>query len=329
MRIAIAGATGLVGRPLAAAARGAGHEVVELARSRGVDLTTASGLDLTGVEAVVDVTQSPSRRREQATAFFEAVARTLGTAARAAGVRRTVLLSINGIDRSSAANPYHAAKLAHEAATREHAPGVRVLRAAQFHEFAGQMLERGRDGARAEVPDMPLQPVELEAVVEALLAMATGEDERAYVELAGPRRETLAAMVARLDPSVEVVPVPVPEAIAGGALLAGPDATIAGRTFDAWLADGGATVPLEHREFARRARDSRLVDPMPTFEAMSEATGVPVDTLVHHALVRWASAGSEALLSVRPEALDDLVAARRREDWAAVAGIIDWLDAGR
>jgi hypothetical protein len=50
---------------------------------------------------------------------------------------------------------------------------------------------------------------------------------------------------------------------------------------------------------------------------------------VHHALVRWVSAGAEALLSVAPAVLDDLVAAREREDWPAVAGIIDWLTAGR
>ena len=89
------------------------------------------------------------------------------------------------------------------------------------------------------------------------------------------------------------------------------------------------TVPPEHREFARRAEDARLVDPMPTFEALSRETGVPVDALTHLALVRWVSAGSEALLSVRPEVLDDLIDARRREDWPAVAGIIDWLEAGR
>ena len=88
-------------------------------------------------------------------------------------------------------------------------------------------------------------------------------------------------------------------------------------------------VPAEHREFARRAEAARLADPMPTFRALSETTGVPVDTLVHYALVRWVSAGSEALLSIRPQALDDLIAARDREDWPAVAGMIDWLAAGR
>ena len=88
-------------------------------------------------------------------------------------------------------------------------------------------------------------------------------------------------------------------------------------------------VPPEHREFARRAEDALVVDPMPTFEALSAATGVPLDTLVHYAIVRWVSAGSEALLSIRPQALDDLIAARGREDWQAVAGIIDWLASGR
>ena len=87
-------------------------------------------------------------------------------------------------------------------------------------------------------------------------------------------------------------------------------------------------VPPEHREFARRAEDTLVVDPMPTFEALSAATGVPVETLVHFALVRWVSAGSEALLSVEPQVLHELIDARRREDWEAVAGIVDWLAAG-
>ena len=55
---------------------------------------------------------------------------------------------------------------------------------------------------------------------------------------------------------------------------------------------------------------------------------MPVDDLIHHALVRWVSAGSEALMTTEPRVLQDLIAARDREDWATVAGIIDWLRAG-
>lgn len=86
--------------------------------------------------------------------------------------------------------------------------------------------------------------------------------------------------------------------------------------------------PDPHADFRRAVADSRLIDPMTTFRRLSEVTGVPVDDLVHHALARWASSGAEALLFLGPDALRDLVAARRAEDWRKVAGIIDWLEAG-
>jgi hypothetical protein len=87
-------------------------------------------------------------------------------------------------------------------------------------------------------------------------------------------------------------------------------------------------VPPEHRAFADSVAASRLQDPRATFERLSEQTGIPVDDLVHHALVRWVSAGSEALMSLEPRVLDQLADAREREDWAAVAGLIDWLKSG-
>lgn len=86
--------------------------------------------------------------------------------------------------------------------------------------------------------------------------------------------------------------------------------------------------PDPHASFRRSVADSRLVDPMPTFRGLSRSTGIPVEDLVHHALARWASAGSEALLFIGPQVLRDLVAARRAGDWEKVAGIVDWLEAG-
>lgn len=73
---------------------------------------------------------------------------------------------------------------------------------------------------------------------------------------------------------------------------------------------------------------SRRVDPRPTLENLARSTGLPYDDVVHHALVRYASSGSEALLSIDPHALRRLIEARRAEDWTTVAGIIDWLEAG-
>ncbi len=73
---------------------------------------------------------------------------------------------------------------------------------------------------------------------------------------------------------------------------------------------------------------SKHVDPLPTLENLARSTGLPFDDVVHHALVRYASSGAEALLSIDPHVLRRLIEARKAEDWAAVAGIIDWLEAG-
>jgi hypothetical protein len=89
-----------------------------------------------------------------------------------------------------------------------------------------------------------------------------------------------------------------------------------------------AEVPEQHRAFAEQVVSARAQDPMPTFQALAATTRIPVDDLVHYALVRWAASGSEALMSIEPRVLRDLVEARRREDWQAVAGIVDWLAAG-
>ena len=85
----------------------------------------------------------------------------------------------------------------------------------------------------------------------------------------------------------------------------------------------------EHADFAAQVAAARLQDPRPTFRNLSALTGVPQDDLEHYALVKFVSAGSEAILACGPDPLADLVAARRAGDWETVAGIVDWIAAGR
>jgi uncharacterized protein YbjT (DUF2867 family) len=111
-RIAVAGATGRVGRHLVKVLKAGGHEVVAISRSGGVDVITGDGLEeaLAGVECVVDVATGPSPEQQAATAFFTAAAGNLHRAGERAGVRRMVVVSIIGCDRFAAG--YNAAKLA-------------------------------------------------------------------------------------------------------------------------------------------------------------------------------------------------------------------------
>ena len=84
----------------------------------------------------------------------------------------------------------------------------------------------------------------------------------------------------------------------------------------------------EHAAFAREVEASQAQDPMPALEGLAELTGIPVEQLVHHALVRWTREGAETLMTIEPPVLGRLWDAREREDWSEVAGILDWLRAG-
>jgi uncharacterized protein YbjT (DUF2867 family) len=193
MKVAVAGGTGVAGRWTVEALRADGHEVVVIARSAGADLVTGVGIDvaLAGVEAVIDATNIASSGKRASGEFFEATARTLMRAGAVAGVRHIVALSIIGIDRVPYG--YYQGKLRQEEVLRESPVPVSILRAAQFHEFAGQYLAT-LPGPVVPVPRWRAQPVAAREVGLALAAIAAG-DPVAMSELAGPREEIMADMI--------------------------------------------------------------------------------------------------------------------------------------
>ena len=163
-KIAVVGATGRVGRHVAGLLAADGHDVVAIARSRGVDVITGQGLAeaLEGVDSVVDAATGPSPEEGAATEFFTTATRNLQAAGQAAGVRQIVVVSIIGADRFGGG--YGVAKVAHEQAMLAGPVPAQVLRAAQFHEFVPQLMEWGRQGDVVYVPRMRTQPVSARTV---------------------------------------------------------------------------------------------------------------------------------------------------------------------
>jgi uncharacterized protein YbjT (DUF2867 family) len=249
-KIAVAGATGRVGRHTVEVLEAAGHDVVPISRSTGVDVVTGEGLSeaLTGVDSVVDAASWPSSEQEPATEFFLAAARNLQEMGERAGVQRIVVVSIIGADRFNTG--YIASKVPHEQAMRSGPIPVRILRAAQFHEFVPQFLEWGRQGDVIYVPPMRTQLVAARTVAEALAELANGSTPAPEAaagtipEIAGPREESLVdvakLLAARRGDSVRIEAVIDPDdpeqaRYASGALLPGPHAVLAGPTFEQWL----------------------------------------------------------------------------------------------
>ncbi|MFF2274616.1 SDR family oxidoreductase [Agromyces sp. NPDC058126] len=254
MRIAVAGGTGTVGRHVVDVARERGHEVVVLARSAGVDLISGEGLAeaLAGVDAVVDTANIMSIDRETAERFFTTSSLTLLAAEARAGVGHHVLLSIVGIDEVPYA--YYEAKLAQERVVEQGQVPWTILRATQFHEFAGQMAGRMRVAGVQLAPRMRTQPVAAREVGERLVELAEHPAAGRAGELAGPREEQLSEMVRRLaraegrrGPVLSIaLPMKGMREMRHGAVLPGPHARLGRQSFDEWLASAprrGAAPP--------------------------------------------------------------------------------------
>lgn len=236
--IAVVGATGTLGRTAVEVARAEGLEVREIARSRGVDIVTGEGLDeaLRGVQLVIDCFKPPTLEAEQATQWFHEAMSGLGDAARRAGVTRTVVTSIVGIDGMQDYGFYRA-QLAHEQAAREHCPGTVIVRATQFHDFVGNMLVRDGEGLR--VMEAPSQPVDTRAVAALLLRTALAEQPDELLQIAGPQVENTLDQARRLlaarGDATPVTGAPASESMSRGGMLPGPEVPTVGQTYEQWL----------------------------------------------------------------------------------------------
>jgi len=245
MRIAIAGATGVVGRHVVDVVHEHGHTAVGLSRAAGIDLLDLTAVDraVTGADAVIDVSSIGTTSGAASERFFRAATTNLLTAGAARGVAHHVALSIVNIDR--APSGYYAGKVLQERLVERADVPWSILRATQFHEFAAQMLERGHLGPFRVVPIMRTQPVAAREVAERLVEIAVSDARGRATDLAGPQEEDLVDLARRYARAVHIrgplVPVPLPGAMGTamrtGALLPNPDADRAVATFTTWLHD--------------------------------------------------------------------------------------------
>src|SRR5262249_48865754 len=250
-RIAVAGATGRVGRHVADVLETEGHEVVAISRSHGVDLISGDGLAdaLAGVTTIVDAATGPSPDQKSATEFFTIATRNLQELGERAGVQRIVVVSIIGTGSFRAG--YGAAKLVHERAMLSGPISATILRAARFHEFVPELVDWGRQNGVSYVPELRTQLVAACTVAKALADLAAapasqepGSNGKRIPEIAGPRAESLVEMAKLLvarrgDPvlieganAADLYGVDVSE---HSAMLPGPAVTRAGPTCEDWL----------------------------------------------------------------------------------------------
>ncbi|TQK29623.1 NAD(P)H-binding protein [Arthrobacter sp. SLBN-53] len=241
--ITVIGATGQIGAPLVDMLTAAGHRVRAASRRSGVDAALGTGLAeaLSGADIVVDVLNSPTMDDDAALAFFTAASANISDAAKKAGVRHHVLLSIVGVDGLRGGG-YLRGKVVQESTVAQSGVPYTIVRATQFHEFtemiAGSLIA---DGV-VRAPDALIQPIAA-AEVSAVLARVAGEAPVDGVhDLGGPDTMSFAELAALVltgtdrlrivtDPDATYFGTPVTET----SLVTGPGAELATTRLVDWL----------------------------------------------------------------------------------------------
>ena len=251
--VLLTGASGVLGRSLLSRPAAAGHRVKAMSRraavsedaARGVewlraDLATGEGLEaaVTGAETVIHA--ASDARGDARRTDVEGTARLLD-AARRAGVRHVVYVSIVGIDRVPF--PYYRHKLATEEVVRGAGVPWTICRGTQFHDFMDFLFRRMTRPPVALVPaGFRGQPIHVDEFADALWrCVAAGPAGRAP-DVAGPEvllyRNMLRTWMSAQGMRKPVLPLPIPGPIAAGfrhGHVTAPDRAVGRVTWDAWV----------------------------------------------------------------------------------------------
>jgi uncharacterized protein YbjT (DUF2867 family) len=191
MKIAVFGASGLIGSKVVQLLTSGGHDVVPATHASGVDVLTGAGVAdaLAGADALVDVTNSPDLNGGPAMEFFSRSTPNLVAAAKNAGVSHYVALSIVGADALPDSG-YMRAKVAQETLISDSGLLYSIVRATQFTEFADAIIDSMTTGDEVRVPDALIQPIPAGDVAAAVARTAAGAPVNGIVDVGGPRKIT-------------------------------------------------------------------------------------------------------------------------------------------
>ena len=200
MKIVVLGGTGLIGRQLLARLRHAGHTAESASPSSGVNALTAEGLAaaLEGADTLVDVTNSPSFEDRAVRHFFETSTHNLLAAAREAGTRHYVALSVVGADRLPDSG-YLRAKVLQERLIAGGGIPSTIVRATQFFEFLAAVAQGSTTGDAVRVPPAFMQPIASADVAAALADTVLQPPVNGVVDIAGPERIRMDTLLQRVE----------------------------------------------------------------------------------------------------------------------------------
>ncbi|HVI53706.1 MAG TPA: SDR family oxidoreductase [Luteibacter sp.] len=245
MKILVIGGSGLIGSKVVPRLRAFGHEAISASPSSGVDTVTGEGLDaaMAGVDAVLDLSNSPSFADKDVLAFFETTGRNIAASEAKAGVKHHIALSVVGADRLPDSG-YLRAKVVQENLIRASGVPYTIVRSTQFFEFLNGIVQASANGESVPLSTGYMQPIASDEVADAMTTATVGAPANGIVEIGGPDKIRMADLVQRFLVAIKDPRrvTPDPQALYFGtvleddSLIPGAGAKLGTMGFDAWFA---------------------------------------------------------------------------------------------
>ena len=243
MKIAVAGATGAIGKVIVEKAREAGHDVVEMSRAQGVELLEGTGIEeaLAGVDAVIDASQVGNPMAEDPITPILRGTKNLLDAAQAQNVHRVVMLSINGVEKPQLQEfPFYETRFEQEELVLKANHNNVVVRSVQWFEFALNPAGCEESASEVKVQNWDIQPAAMDSVAQFMVEAAEGKHGEGLLTVAGGDRLSLPELTQRVmdsrgDTRTVVTVDPVLPALGDGSLHAPGNAHILKPTLQQWL----------------------------------------------------------------------------------------------
>jgi uncharacterized protein YbjT (DUF2867 family) len=189
MKIVVIGGAGVLGSKVVRKLIDHGHDAVPASPRTGVNALTGQGLAaaLTGADAVVDVSNSPSFDDDPVMEFFTKSTTNLLAAAKSAGVGHYVAVSIVGCDELPKSG-YLRAKAAQEKLIEDAAIPYSIVRATQFAEFTDTITASLTVGDEVRVPDALIQPIAVQDLADEVARVVAGKPLGGIGNIGGPEK---------------------------------------------------------------------------------------------------------------------------------------------
>lgn len=168
MHIAVLGATGNLGTKITNHLKQRGHEVIEISRTRGIDVVTGSGLTeaLADADVIIDTLNIGTFNEKKATSFFWKTTQNVVAAAKRNNIDHIVCVSIAGASDPAvnARNGYYIGKAVQEKMYRASGLPVTIIHSTQWFELIDTLVGALTLGPITILPTMRMAPVAADSV---------------------------------------------------------------------------------------------------------------------------------------------------------------------